>query len=461
LNDIRENECIGNYDGLMSSCYFSVGCDLNDEQPAQIIIIGNNTYQEDAQVIGRFRKSKNIKVTILVNSYNIQKYDCDKELEAEIMKITQLSKSRNSKNTSLVTKLTTDEDIEKKAYITVSQKYYSDIKRKFEYYKNMNWFMFNSYKLNDTNYEITDLEGNSILYLIDMQTNIVNEIKKIRQSRIQDTKESIWHNIKIDPNFDLTEEYNMCTKYPNLQDWIDAVRIFQKYYDISELFSLSPDIIYNLSKKRLNTLLRWSLSYKDNDGVENYIIEKILENKDILNELRKDNEIEYIKKIGLYYVMWCSAYDNSKEFTFCTYDLNNKWSYPVYKQWKDNIESILNVDDVIRNILMKENYKEIVIDEFTKEFFNIQEDTNKAFEYVKNKFVNNYDKIRFVEFICRQKTKSEKQGAKLMTITEKFKKPEKYNLEIGQEFPSFSALAAYTGKSNKTVSQWIKNQWVK
>ena len=59
------------------------------------------------------------------------------------------------------------------------------------------------------------------------------------------------------------------------------------------MFSLSPDIIYNLSKKRLNTLLRWSLSYKDNDGVENYIIEKILENKDTLNELRKDNEIEY------------------------------------------------------------------------------------------------------------------------------------------------------------------------
>ena len=460
LNDIRENECIGEYDGLMSSCYFSVGCDLNDEQPAQIIIIGNNTYQEDAQVIGRFRKSKNIKVTILVNSYNIPKYDCDKELEAEIMKITQLSKSRNSKNTSLVTKLTTDEDIEKKAYITVSQKYYSDIKRKFEYYKNMNWFMFNNYNLVDDHYEMTDLEGNSILYLIDMETNIVNEIKKIRQSRIQETKESIWHNIKIDPNFDLTEEYNMCTKYPNLQDWIDAVRIFQKYYDISELFSLSPDIIYNLSKKRLNTLLRWSLSYKDNDGVENYIIEKILENKDILNELRKDNEIEYIKKIGLYYVMWCSAYDNSQEFTFCTYDLNNKWAYPVYKQWKDNIESILNVDDVIRNILMKENYKEIVIDEFTKEFFNIQEDTNKAFEYVKNKFVNNYDKIRFVEFICRQKTKAEKQGAKLKTITEKFKKPEKYNLKIGQEFPSFSALAAYTGKSNKTVSQWVKKQWV-
>lgn len=472
LIDIRENESIGNYDGLMSSCYFSVGCDLNDEVPAYIIIVGNNTYQEDAQVIGRFRKSKNIKVVILINHCYIPKYDCNEELDNEIKKIKLLSNSKNSKNTSLVSKLTTDEDIEKKAYIIVSQKYYSDIKRKFEYYRKMNWFMFNSYILDGNHYDIVDLEGNSIVYLIDLKTDVLKKIKDIRNSRVKEVKISIIHNLKTDNNYDMTEDYENCKNYPTLQDWIEAIQIFQKYYDVSRLFNLKSNILFNLSKKRLNILLRWMLNYKHNDRIENYIIEKILDEKETLKELKKNNVEEYIKRIGIYYLMWCSAYDDKNDYKFSTYDLNNRYTYPVYKQWKDNVESILDVEDIVREILMEDIYKKEIIDDFTKTFFNIPDDTEEALSYVKNKFLNKSDKIRFLENICRQLSNKDKHKIggeiagkksspkKEVIITELFKRPEKYNLEIGQIFPSCSDLANFTNKSNKTITSWISKKWV-
>lgn len=473
LEYIRENEAIGKFDGLMSSCYFSVGCDLNDEQSAQIIIIGNNTYQEDAQVIGRFRKSKNIKVTILVNSYNIQKYDCDKELETEINKTNQLSKSRNSKHTSLIYKLSSDEDIEKKAYINVSKKYFSDIKRKFEYYKSQNWFLFNKYNIEDNEYEITDLNGISYIYLIDIETNVVNEIKKARKHHIKELKKSIWHNIKMNKDYDLDYDYEKCVKFPNLQDWIDAIRVFQKYYDMSELIKLDSDIIYSLSKKQLNTLIKWSIRYKENDEIENYIIEKILYNKDELLDLKKNNVTEYIKKIGIYYIIWCSAYDKKKDFSFCNYDLNNYWTYPVYNQWKENIESIIYIDDNIRSIIMKDNYTKEIIDDFTLQFFNLSnESSDNSIDYIKNKYLNTNDKKRFLEFICRKHKKKEicketgKIGGKISSpkkkcvITDKFKHTDKYNLKVGQEFESASALSEYTNKTNKTISQWRDKGWI-
>ena len=119
----------------------------------------------------------------------------------------------------------------------------------------------------------------------------------------------------------------------------------------------------------------------------------------------------------------------------------------------------MNIEDSIRNILMKENYKEIFIDDFTKQFFSISDDIEKAFEYVQNKYVNNYDKIRFIENICRPLVQKE-TVSKPAIITENFKRPEKYGLKIGQEFPTRSDIAKYTGKSIQTICQWSAKKWI-
>lgn len=64
---ISENHELGDkYDILLTSVYFGVGNDLNDKCDAAVIIIGNNTWQEDLQVIGRWRNSPNVEICEII-----------------------------------------------------------------------------------------------------------------------------------------------------------------------------------------------------------------------------------------------------------------------------------------------------------------------------------------------------------------------------------------------------------
>ena len=60
------------YDVLLSSVYFGVGNDLNDVEDACVIIVGNNSWQEDIQAIGRFRNSKRIDVIEILRPYDYE-----------------------------------------------------------------------------------------------------------------------------------------------------------------------------------------------------------------------------------------------------------------------------------------------------------------------------------------------------------------------------------------------------
>lgn len=61
---------MGDYKILISSCWFGVGHDLNDDDRCLVIICGNLPYHEEAQAVGRFRKAKSVQVLILCNEYN-------------------------------------------------------------------------------------------------------------------------------------------------------------------------------------------------------------------------------------------------------------------------------------------------------------------------------------------------------------------------------------------------------
>lgn len=463
LDYIRNEERIGNYDGMMSSCYFSVGCDLNDEQSTQIIIIGNNTYQEDYQVRSRFRKSKNIKITVLLDKLLLKKYDCDYWFQYEVNRLNLLSKSSDSKQTSLVYKETSDNDIKKKAYIKTSTKYFSDIKRKFEFYKQLGWQIFNDYYYENKEYTITENtpEGNMpIIYLLDNTTDTIKRINKETQNRIQDIKNDIIHNLKVDNQYDLINILNESVKHPRLQDWIEGMMMIQHHYDISSILRLDNKVISEISKSKLNSLVRWRINYEHNDKIENWIIERILDRKEEIKE-------NIDKELAIYYICWCSAYEENNDYSYSTYDLNSKYSYPVFNQWKQNIISILNINDDVREIIMKDVYKKEFIDETTKLFFDIQDNNlDEKIKYVHNKYINRSDVIRFFNAVINDNDKEKRSlsqselGKKKCIITDKFKHPEKYNLRIGQTFKSCKDLSNFTNKSKQSVSSWIKKGWI-
>ena len=456
LEYIRNEGKIGKYDGMMSSCYFSVGCDLNDEEPAQVIIIGNGTYQDDYQVIQRFRKSKNIKVTILVDRLYIPKYDCGLELNNEILKSKQTSSAKSSRNTSLITKTTSDDNSIKKAYINTSQKYYSDIERKFKFFNKMNYHLFNtfSYDSKDKIYSINEItcEGNiPVIYLNDNKDDTVKRIVKERKLLIQDIECELISKLKTNPQFDLSDIYNANTKYPKLQDWIEGIMMIQHHYNINKILELDTDLILGISKKKLNSLVRWIINYKNNDKVENWIIERLIEKKEEVY----DNDLI----IPLYYITWCYALDkNNSEHS--TYDLINKYNYPVYKNWKNNVIEILNVKDEVREILMEEIHKdnEYIIDEYTRMFFDLDNmNDDDKIEWIKNKYVNQADIIRFINNIVQKETNIKELLVDSGKIGGKIGGKKGKEIEIdGQKFNTVKEAAEKLHTSRSQIYRLIK-----
>lgn len=111
MNYIATEHRLGDrYDVLLSSVYFGVGNDLDDECDAAVIIIGNNTWQEDIQAIGRWRNSKNVEVCQIVLPDEIPFLDltandenaCNYNYEKYLDKYTKLWHDKYVKEKSIV-----------------------------------------------------------------------------------------------------------------------------------------------------------------------------------------------------------------------------------------------------------------------------------------------------------------------------------------------------------------------
>ena len=88
-----------------------------------------------------------------------------------------------------------------------------------------------------------------------------------------------------------------------------------------------------------------------------------------------------------------------------------------------------------------------------------------AWREINGFFENIFDKyteIRSDKFKKKQSMWSEigSKNTKAVIVTEQFKHPEKYNLNIGQQFESWKDLSTYTNKSNKTISTWKNKGWI-
>ena len=126
------------YDVLLSSVYFGVGNDLNDEQDACVIIVGNNTWQEDIQAIGRFRNSKHIDVSIILRTFEYNLFNNNKgympkieqEIEDKYRINKELFKDRTMRELSIIINkktwhMTSDEDVRPVSVMQAYDKYCS------------------------------------------------------------------------------------------------------------------------------------------------------------------------------------------------------------------------------------------------------------------------------------------------------------------------------------------------
>ena len=126
------------YDVLLSSVYFGVGNDLNDEQDACVIIVGNNTWQEDIQAIGRFRNSKHIDVSIILRTFEYNLFNSTKgympkieqEIEDKYRKNKEIFKDRTIREYAFTInekswRMTCEEDAWPVAVMEVYDKYCS------------------------------------------------------------------------------------------------------------------------------------------------------------------------------------------------------------------------------------------------------------------------------------------------------------------------------------------------
>lgn len=423
---ITKERKMGKYDILMTSCYFSVGCDLNDESNTAIIIIGNNPYQEDEQVIGRFRKSKNIKVNIILDNNIIYKHDVSKILQLKEENAILINESKNIRNkSSLLKKYSRDNEIYLTAYIECSKYYYSDLERKFEYYKEKNYNVVNIIRQELVNgkeiiYEVCENTKEGIMpvvYLIDYKEDTLRQIIKDRKNLIQNIKEDIYNELICDNELDLMNIKESSKDKPSLTDWIDALIMFKNHYNINEILNkIDKKTILALSKTKMNDLIHFKIMLEKNktDYVEENIIKKIIE---IYDGLEDKNYIEIY--MALYYCMWCQYFEEDKNYTYDMMKVH--LTYPVYNEWRTRILNIVKVNKDIREyILNYKNNNELDILSpsyiFLKDIIENEtiESIKNDYEIFKNKYIHKTYYKKFIEYIVRLKfgTREEKQSIK-------------------------------------------------
>ena len=282
---INNEHKIGKYDVLISSCYFGVGCDLNDEDKTAVIIVGNNPYQEDEQAIGRFRNSKDIKVNILLDNLYVEKIDVGEQLINENEISNRVNKSLSQRDKSIVRR----EYGEDYNYMLCAKYYFSDIERKFNFFNDRKYNVLNRYELiyNDYRkryeYEIQDINGQCIINLLD-DVEVLDTILNNRKIKLIEKKHVIYDKLLNGEDIDLYELRENNVSSPKFHDFIDALLVIKNYYNLPRfLHDVSKKSFMKLSKDKMNTLLSFKMKIDSNkvDRTELDLVKKLcsVENK--------------------------------------------------------------------------------------------------------------------------------------------------------------------------------------
>ena len=453
------------YDVLLSSVYFGVGNDLNDICDAAVIIIGNNTWQEDIQANGRWRNCKSLEICqiILPSEYEYIKFSADNEVSRKdyldnwTKKLYRIWNDKLSKDKSVI--------INHKAYMIQKEsdiKYLAIMKSAEDYYSSFlvkcNAFIDEYYdydvrpnydKYLECNYDYTELNK---AYWKSIQ-NIRDKVKKeIIQGKIEyenidkDSKLESWYKL-----FKRLEKYDLVRKlgadYVCKSSNQKMLEVFEDYYKRLKSRNIDYPELYSL------------LWYRDRYDKNNEKKKKILDKEIYENEWyiilayiifihNKNKKVKDYKIQSIYYSnfrfnckMFCKMNDILVNMFYETKtesetDISQSKIF-FAEEWKDEeFEDIIihSIDDILSQTDHIDNSKKEIIS-VVKNCIEYSDSKSKGGKTTKNK--------------------------KKIEVINKFKHAEKYKLSVGMTFDSCQELAEYTNKTFKTVSSWLSKGWIK
>ena len=455
---------IDKYNIIMSSVYFGVGNDLDDElDDVAVIIIGMNCWQEDIQAIGRWRNVKNVETCIILLPNEMEFVNSTKETTFKF--VDQLNKNqwRNKqvlydkciKNKSVIInnvsyEIKNEEYAEILAKMQTAADYSSQFKVKCDEFERRGY---------DVRPIIKPLESNQS-WLAEIKT-YKKKLKNIRNSEINKMLNGEYDYDEINKDGKMSTCARIIKKMQNLDllqycemskfsvSKIMRYDTFLQYYrrkwidmqDYAELFS----ILWVRQRLSLNINKEYNFICDDNTVVT----------------LTYD---KYIIACG--YLIWLS-YRNQNEDT-------KKTKYFYFNKFKKICYDFNNIEQKLIEKIFIENYYNEEYNEFYKKFFNTTEDLLKnENEINEGNLFEHIAKIQMDEqtYITNLRMILDSYSGKIRgqlgnqdkkcVITDKFKNPYKYRLSVGQEFESHKALSEYTGKSVQSISQWKKKGWIR
>ena len=467
------------YDVLLSSVYFGVGNDLNDEQDACVIIVGNNTWQEDIQAIGRFRNSKHIDVSIILRTFEYNEFNNTKgympkikqEIEDKYRNNREKFKDRTIREYSVIInkkawRMTCEEDARPIAVMEAYDKYCSLYEVKIK-------------NLSDPYYGINvnpDFE----------QFLDAEEVDETKLEEFNDKCKSVIKQEKINM---LNEIYNydIINKYPTLIEFKSFVRqlinngvvikfgvsfcveaknqkmlkCFCKYFrklkartlDYAELLALlffveqdnsneyQKGISYKLTKRRYNSIIA-------------YMMFETLLNKNADKLPGRMLSTSYYTD----FYADCKLFDAMPDEMIDMFYSTNSVKENVTL---DNAAIIEFFDESGQNVDLDLNDVRI---HSTRDIMK-QCKQNKAYESENNA---QFDRIvKYCLNICNAAKiengkKGGKSGVKKCVILKAMptKTLSKYGLNVGDEYESGDELADKTGVKKCTITTWRKKKWI-
>lgn len=461
---IDEHHNLGDkYDVIISSCYFSVGNDLYDKGKAAVIMCGIHIPSEIIQVDGRWRNMSEINIyTIIKNKREEICGELDfnklyKHKKEEILRIKNDCTIRDnslaiSKKFFEMVKNANDEDIELLAYmetLEVHQKTIDYINNELGKYD-----IWCDDRIMPLAYNFDYIEKNK---------EFSKELKNIRSDFREDLIEKLLKNEEFEwMNTDNKLEVWQRTVYIMFKHvplslfkegiyWIKCIsctssmklfnklneRIYKDKIDYSEIYAMVKTSEKLISKdKKIN---EW-LSFNTYECIKGYVLFATRHNKDKVN--REMIQYNYFKEFMNMCIDYCSIPDIFKEYLFTSEGLTNPIFSVDNNEWEVNINK-LSIDEYENNFERNKNkatLKNIEIILF-----------NDLLTIIKYKYNNPY---KFGGEIGSPK--------KECLITYKMKPVllEKYNLQVGQEFESMTALAKYVNKSPKCITEWKNKGWI-
>lgn len=465
------------YDVLLSSVYFGVGNDLNDTDNAAVILISNNSWQEDIQAIGRFRNSSDIEVCQINMA-------CDREfLEATKDRVNDLSYYIKKENAHLSKRvhdklvrgyslaaigldgLNSQDDAFKGAIMKANLIYNSQFRIK----KQMLSDGFYGIEFDDR----LDKDLECDYDYVDSNKEYNEKRKAIHNEAI---RAIVSGALTSEERNKLVDE--VITKNRKLNDWYKKVWLKINRFNLQR--EVPIDFVANLNN--YNVMKYWAHNYEmlRNPAITDFAeIYSLLKATELINGAGKgetgmigDQELPIKDYYTIcMYVVWCIYKRKGSEDT--------KVILNYFSDFRDALNKFLKMPNELIELLLSANVSRIEYDHGLDWFMDYIE-MDKGHKYTIDEIfektcmmdVSNEEKASIMSkclaFYTKDGVKAVRgvlggRPSKQIVIDESFPtmKLVNYGLSVGDVFESVTALAEKIGIDRTMISKWRKKGWIR